>query len=308
MFFIKKFFKKNEIPDEMKITKPTNVKRENHACFDPVSKQIIGLPKEWMEILNSQINPDEQSANPNAALHAITFFQQALAEEDKKDQIRDSPDVSLRSKFKSVKNDKDVYTEFHNICNTSDPHARFLSKKEIGKGASGVVLTSFDEKLKMEVAIKTIEMEIQPSKKAILNELIVLRELRHKNLVNFLDAYFIESTKILWLVLEYMDGGSLTDVVTFISLTERQIAAITLEVLNGLSFLHEKDIIHRDIKSDNILLSENGIVKITDFGFSANIEGNEKRKTMVRFFHNSNEFKLSQIIFRWELLTGWLQK
>lgn len=82
--------------------------------------------------------------------------------------------------------------------------------------------------------------------------------------------------------MEYMEGGSLTDVVTHCILTEGQIGAVCRETLSGLEFLHSKGVLHRDIKSDNILLSMEGDIKLTDFGFCAQInELNLKRTTMV---------------------------
>ncbi|GMF03956.1 unnamed protein product [[Candida] boidinii] len=79
-----------------------------------------------------------------------------------------------------------------------------------------------------------------------------------------------------------MEGGSLTDIVTHSVMTERQMGVVCRETLEGLRFLHSKGIIHRDIKSDNILLSINGEIKLTDFGFCAQINDyHTKRHTMV---------------------------
>lgn len=117
----------------------------------------------------------------------------------------------------------------------------------------------------------------------------------------------------MWVVMEYMEGGSLTDVVTANLMTEGQIAAVSRETALGLEHLHRHGVIHRDIKSDNVLLSLQGDIKLSksfsptltadrreagrllcislsdtdwygvaDFGFCAQIsDGHAKRTTMV---------------------------
>jgi p21-activated kinase 1 len=106
-----------------------------------------------------------------------------------------------------------------------------------------------------------MNLEQQPKKDLIINEILVMKDSHHPNIVNFIDSYLVGGD--LWVIMEYMEGGSLTDVVTFNIMTEGQIAAVCRETLLGLQHLHSKGVIHRDIKSDNILLSLDGNIKLS---------------------------------------------
>ncbi|OAQ82193.1 serine/threonine-protein kinase pak1/shk1 [Purpureocillium lilacinum] len=174
----------------------------------------------------------------------------------------------------------DVVASLKRICNEGDPREIFRGFTKIGQGASGGVFTGYERGTNRLVAIKQMNLEQQPKKDLIINEILVMKDSSHPNIVNFIDSYLCGGE--LWVVMEFMEGGSLTDVVTFNIMTEGQIASVCRETLKGLQHLHSKGVIHRDIKSDNILLSNEGSIKLTDFGFCATInEAQNKRTTMV---------------------------
>ncbi|CBQ69005.1 Ste20-like protein kinase; has effect on mating [Sporisorium reilianum SRZ2] len=185
-----------------------------------------------------------------------------------------------RETKKSTIKDSDVIAKLQAICTDADPTKLYRSLQKIGQGASGGVFTAYQVGTNVSVAIKQMNLEQQPKKDLIINEILVMKESRHRNIVNFIDSFLFKGD--LWVVMEYMEGGSLTDVVTCNIMTEGQIAAVSREVLEGLRHLHEHGVIHRDIKSDNVLLSLHGDIKLTDFGFCAQIgESQAKRTTMV---------------------------
>lgn len=121
---------------------------------------------------------------------------------------QESQEPILRTKNppRVQKTDEEVYAELRSICNLSNPLDKYKKKKEVGKGASGVVFIALNLENDREVAIKTIDLRNQSSKELILNEIRVLKDFNHKNLVNFLDAYYLEEEDNLWVVLEYMNG------------------------------------------------------------------------------------------------------
>ncbi|KAG6001746.1 hypothetical protein E4U43_001244 [Claviceps pusilla] len=177
-------------------------------------------------------------------------------------------------------NGVDVVAALKRICSEGDPREVYRNFTKIGQGASGGVYTGYERGTHRLVAIKQMNLEQQPKKELIINEILVMKDSSHPNIVNFIDSYFCAGE--LWVVMEFMEGGSLTDVVTYNVMTEGQIASVCRETLRGLQHLHSKGVIHRDIKSDNILLSSEGHIKLTDFGFCATInEAQNKRTTMV---------------------------
>ncbi|EJS41829.1 skm1p [Saccharomyces arboricola H-6] len=203
---------------------------------------------------------------------------------------------------------EEIIMKMKTVAIDANPRPYFQMIEKAGQGASGAVYLSKRIKLPQKkdqrffeshchrtigerVAIKQIHLSKQPRKQLIMNELLVMNDSHHENIVNFLEAYIIDAEE-LWVIMEYMEGGCLTDILDAAAetssgkrsspLNETQMAYIVKETCQGLMFLHDNKIIHRDIKSDNILLNSQGLVKITDFGFCAELtEKRSKRATMV---------------------------
>ncbi|NXA48815.1 PAK1 kinase, partial [Nothocercus julius] len=195
-----------------------------------------------------------------------------------------APDMLIRNTEKQKKkpkmSDEEILEKLRSIVSVGDPKKKYTHFEKIGQGASGTVYTAMDVATGQEVAIKQMNLQQQPKKELIINEILVMRENKNPNIVNYLDSYLVGEE--LWVVMEYLAGGSLTDVVTETCMDEGQIAAVCRECLQALEFLHSNQVIHRDIKSDNILLGMDGSVKLTDFGFCAQITPEQsKRSTMV---------------------------
>lgn len=185
-----------------------------------------------------------------------------------------------KPKKKAKMSDEEILEKLRSIVSVGDPKKKYTHFEKIGQGASGTVYTAMDIATGQEVAIKQMNLQQQPKKELIINEILVMRENKNPNIVNYLDSYLVGDE--LWVVMEYLAGGSLTDVVTETCMDEGQIAAVCRECLQALEFLHANQVIHRDIKSDNILLGMDGSVKLTDFGFCAQITPEQsKRSTMV---------------------------
>ncbi|KAG5517979.1 hypothetical protein PMAC_000434 [Pneumocystis sp. 'macacae'] len=203
----------------------------------------------------------------------------------------DKQEQSSEEKKVTDLTENQVMERLRNVVSIEDPNILYTKIRKVGQGASGSVYVakvniniktgSGELRTGSKVAIKQMDIAHQPRRELIVNEVLVMKESHHPNIVNFLDAYLSKNSE-LWVIMEYMEGGALTDIIDNNTLTEDQIAAISLETCKGLQHLHQQKIIHRDIKSDNVLLDFHGRVKITDFGFCAKLtEQKNKRATMV---------------------------
>src|SRR3990170_4784942 len=146
-------------------------------------------------------------------------------------------------------------------------HYKILEK--LGEGGMGVVYKAQDTKLKRTVALKFLPRDLlcdSEAKARFINEAQAASALNHPNITTIHEVDEIEGE--CFISMEYIEGRSIKELVEKKGLSIEEILKIAIQVAEGLSRAHQKDIVHRDIKSDNIMLTHDGLAKIMDFGLA----------------------------------------
>ncbi|MBT4724677.1 MAG: serine/threonine protein kinase, partial [Planctomycetaceae bacterium] len=146
---------------------------------------------------------------------------------------------------------------------------RFEIEGELGQGGMGAVLLARDKSLGRQVAIKRILGTMIRSSAAVnrfITEAKSIAALNHHNIVQIYE--FGQDDDGPLIVIEYVSGGSLLDRLKQGKLEPGEAIRITCQLCDALTFAHGKGIIHRDIKPANVLLTEDGVPKLTDFGLA----------------------------------------
>ncbi|OXA59113.1 serine/threonine-protein kinase PAK 5 isoform X2 [Folsomia candida] len=166
------------------------------------------------------------------------------------------------------------------VVSPGDPRDNLENFIKIGEGSTGIVCIATDKTTRRQVAVKKMDLRKQQRRELLFNEVVIMRDYHHPNIVEMYDSFLVEDE--LWVVMEYLEGGALTDIVTHARMDEEQIATVCKQCLKALAYLHSQGVIHRDIKSDSILLAADGRVKLSDFGFCAQVSQElPKRKSLV---------------------------
>ncbi|KAL7599296.1 hypothetical protein Lser_V15G25647 [Lactuca serriola] len=167
--------------------------------------------------------------------------------------------------------------------------------KVIGKGSGGIVQLVRHKWIGRLFALKVIQMNIQEDiRKQIVQELKINQASQCPHIVVCYHSFYHNGA--ISLVFEYMDRGSLTDVIRQLkTILEPYLAVLCKQVLQGLVYLHhERHVIHRDIKPSNLLVNQKGEVKITDFGVSAMLANSMgQRDTFVGTYNYMSPERIS---------------
>lgn len=159
---------------------------------------------------------------------------------------------------------------------------QFRLEEVLGSGSFGTVYRAIDLVTQDVVAIKKIDMENSDDEIHEIQKEIAILAACHDSRITKYYGCFVKGYK-LWIVMEYLGGGSCLDLLKDVgAFSESSIAVVCHELLQALDYLHQNGKIHRDVKAANVLVSDDGDVKIADFGVATQLANNmSKRNTFV---------------------------
>eukprot|EP01063_Lacrimia_lanifica_P012322 TRINITY_DN1893_c0_g1_i1.p1 TRINITY_DN1893_c0_g1~~TRINITY_DN1893_c0_g1_i1.p1 ORF type:complete len:544 (+),score=154.61 TRINITY_DN1893_c0_g1_i1:188-1819(+) len=188
------------------------------------------------------------------------------AERESARQVPSASDLSLGDSLSATLSGTHVLNEYRSF-------------EPIGAGGHATVYRAVRKADGREVALKRFAIMDPAYLPRLENEVMMMKTSTHKNIVAFHATHMHDGA--LWMAMEFMDAGHVTALLRTVEFTERHIAYVCRCVLEGLAYLHGSGRIHRDIKSDNVLINAAGDVKLGDFGFCTALGDGAKRRTVI---------------------------
>ncbi|XP_042195831.1 serine/threonine-protein kinase 10 isoform X2 [Callorhinchus milii] len=178
--------------------------------------------------------------------------------------------------------EKKKYKQYEHVHRDCDPEELWQLVGELGDGAFGKVYKARNKETGVLAAAKVIETKSEEELEDYMVEIDILASCDHEYIVKLLDAFFYENK--LWIMIEFCPGGAVDAIMLELDrgLTEPQIRVVGRQMLEAILYLHDHKIIHRDLKAGNILLMQDGSIKLADFGVSAkNTKTLQKRNSFI---------------------------
>ncbi|UZJ57469.1 hypothetical protein CBS101457_006789 [Exobasidium rhododendri] len=188
-----------------------------------------------------------------------------------------SPTSSFSTAFSPHSPQSSSTTSSYSLANGQELSEQYSLLEKLGTGSFGTVYKGIHKESKQIVAIKQIDLEDSDDDISEIQMEIAHLAQCDSDWVTRYYGSFVKGYK-LWIVMEYLAGGSCLDLLKAGPFSECHIAIICRELLTGLDYLHNEGKIHRDIKAANVLLSASGKVKLADFGVAAQLSNNKSRR------------------------------
>eukprot|EP00347_Sterkiella_histriomuscorum_P022722 403337408 len=229
-----------------------------------------GLPEDLeQQLRKSNFNAQQIQQNPASVLEVINFNSKG-GFQPKVEPLPLPGNIDYTALLESSK-----------LFKQDNPALFYDIVKQIGSGGYGKIYMVQKKEDQTLYALKFIQQTNQNSQQlnSIKNEIALMSVCDNNNIVRYHDGYFFKQK--FWLFIEYMDAGCLTDILEagfYQIFTETVIQYLVYETLQAIKYLHSRHIIHRDIKSDNILLGSSGDIKLGDFGYAAQLTRERRRR------------------------------
>ena len=256
---------------------------------------IKNLKDDELENLKKE-KEEKEGENENEKKEISDNVEKTTLEPNKKFQRRDNRSISLIEKKKMgsqiFKDELKLRVQLNALIeeNKCLPTKKYKVIQKLGDGAYGTVYLATNLMTKQKVAMKKIDKvkDNEIDDMEIKNEIDILRKLDHPNIVKIIEFY--SASKAYYIITDYCSCGELYNQIKF-QYNEYQLSVLFYQVFSGLYYLHSKNIVHRDLKLENILISEMEPdkktnkkyfwIKIIDFGTAKIFEKNKNEKTVI---------------------------
>ncbi|KYR01408.1 putative protein serine/threonine kinase [Tieghemostelium lacteum] len=251
------------------ISNSTNNNNNNHFSSSSSSTNSSGSNPNSSPVSNNGIEQNMNNSSNGLPQRPKTLGRNFFSEEKRNSIIKELECIGCKEKVYPNSEDGYELIEF------------------LGEGTEGKVWKAVCKPLKTYVAIKIINLIKTDTVliKDVIKEARLMNQNNHVNLIHY-HTSFLDKDNSLWLVMDYLAGGSLADIVKYKypnGLPEALSITVLKSILKALVYLHHNHKIHRDLKSDNILIGEDGEIELSDFGVCAELERKSitARKTIV---------------------------
>ncbi|EGG18197.1 putative protein serine/threonine kinase [Cavenderia fasciculata] len=226
-------------------------------------KGLEDLPEDCLKLIRISGLPEEKlRANLQVLLHVLHF--------------RTGKIIKVEGELPKEPRKKVVSERFNDgetlIQHVEPPQLKKMYRDcdQVGKGGFGTVYFGRSTKEKKLVAIKKMPHLTKRQQVQNYREASILSKCDHPNIVKLITCH-VDKDQNMWVVMEFMEGGTFEEAAKAWKFNENNLAYVARELLKGLSYLHEKQMVHRDLKSANIMMSVEGKVKLIDFGLCEDV-------------------------------------
>jgi hypothetical protein len=237
-------------------------------CYDDLPADV------QKKLLNDGLVPEELNQSWSVLVTILKFILKKKIY-TKEDELTRGPQLLAQTPPAESPVSPDDYfnqtrfkEQFGKMFTEGDPHATYKITHSIGSGGFGKV-SSAEDANKNYVAIKIQAYEAQKNQLLNNHEISMLEFCKHPNICEYKSSYLVNNQ--VWIVTELLEGGTLSQTVSRHKFVENELCYVAKHLLKAVKYLHDNQLVHRDIKSANVMLTVKGIVKLIDMGLCADL-------------------------------------